>query len=277
MTGIQGINFDNQTVTAKDHGQIYHCLISDGKVSGCTITKTATSLTIAKGYMMVGGRLIKLASAQTLTVTTPASIGFVRIVVSINLQNTATQSTFNQVTLRTEFNTSVAGFPALTKQDINGTGTLYEYEYCIYNASTSGIGTVKKSPEQAKVDLSSLGTVTTEMGGTGRTTLPVGGVLFGNGTNPVSYASPGAAGTVLVSNGANTAPSFKNITVLGTVTTGVWQGTAIAMNKGGTGATNGEDGLKNLLAAGATVLSVYQYGNTLPTPGLAGRLFFKTI
>lgn len=48
----------------------------------------------------------------------------------------------------------------------------------------------------------------------------------------------------------------------------------ISMSKGGTGATNGYTGLKNLLAAGSTVLSSYQYGDTLPAAGIAGRIFF---
>lgn len=48
----------------------------------------------------------------------------------------------------------------------------------------------------------------------------------------------------------------------------------ISMDKGGTEATSGDVGLKNLLAAGSTILSSYQYGNTLPSDTTAGRLFY---
>lgn len=51
----------------------------------------------------------------------------------------------------------------------------------------------------------------------------------------------------------------------------------VEMDRGGTGATNGADGLKNLFAAGATVLSANQYGDTLPSPGTPGRVFFKKV
>ncbi len=51
----------------------------------------------------------------------------------------------------------------------------------------------------------------------------------------------------------------------------------ISVSKGGTGATNGATGLKNLLASGNTVLSSYQYGDTLPAAGNAGRIFFKKV
>ena len=49
------------------------------------------------------------------------------------------------------------------------------------------------------------------------------------------------------------------------------------IENGGTGATDGATGLANLFAAGDTVLSSYQYGDTLPEAGIAGRIFFKRV
>ena len=52
----------------------------------------------------------------------------------------------------------------------------------------------------------------------------------------------------------------------------------ISMSKGGTGATNGSDGLKNLLAAGPMILKEgAQYGDVLPDPGIPGRIFFLRV
>lgn len=51
----------------------------------------------------------------------------------------------------------------------------------------------------------------------------------------------------------------------------------LPMVNGGTNASNGADGLANLLADGKTVLSSYQYGDTLPEAGTVGRIFFKKI
>lgn len=51
----------------------------------------------------------------------------------------------------------------------------------------------------------------------------------------------------------------------------------VEMENGGTGADNGAEGLKNLFAAGATVLSSHQYGDTLPAAGTPGRIFFKKV
>lgn len=51
----------------------------------------------------------------------------------------------------------------------------------------------------------------------------------------------------------------------------------ITVAKGGTGSTNGATGLKNLFAAGNTILSSYQYGTSLPAAGNKGRIFFKKV
>lgn len=51
----------------------------------------------------------------------------------------------------------------------------------------------------------------------------------------------------------------------------------VPITKGGTGSSSGATGLKNLFAAGATILSSHQYGDTLPTAGTKGRIFFKKV
>lgn len=51
----------------------------------------------------------------------------------------------------------------------------------------------------------------------------------------------------------------------------------VEVNNGGTGATDGATGLKNLFAAGYTVVSPYQYGDTLPDAGMQGRIFYKKV
>ena len=51
----------------------------------------------------------------------------------------------------------------------------------------------------------------------------------------------------------------------------------VPITNGGTSASNGATGLKNLFASGATVLSIHQYGDTLPDAGTVGRIFFKRL
>lgn len=51
----------------------------------------------------------------------------------------------------------------------------------------------------------------------------------------------------------------------------------VPITSGGTNASDGATGLKNLFADGVTVLSSYQYGDTLPEAGTVGRIFFKKL
>lgn len=51
----------------------------------------------------------------------------------------------------------------------------------------------------------------------------------------------------------------------------------ISVTNGGTNASDGSTGLKNLFASGVTVLSPYQYGDELPAAGTKGRIFFKRL
>ena len=77
--------------------------------------------------------------------------------------------------------------------------------------------------------------LTVANGGTGVSTIATNGILYGNGTSALQVASA-AANSVLTTNGSNV-PSLSttlpttvqgNITQVGTIGTGVWQGTAIA-------------------------------------------------
>lgn len=51
----------------------------------------------------------------------------------------------------------------------------------------------------------------------------------------------------------------------------------VPIEKGGTNAANGQDGLKNLLASGAMILSAHQYGESFPSGPVEGQIFFKKV
>ena len=65
----------------------------------------------------------------------------------------------------------------------------------------------------------------------------------------------------------------------GVMTTAMWSNDAgaIRMEKGGTGATNGAEGLKNLFASGYTILSPKQVGYEVPSDLPEYGLFFKVV
>lgn len=112
-----------------------------------------------------------------------------------------------------------------------------------------------------QTSITTLGTVTTgtwnasaigaAYGGTGLTTIAANGIMQGNGTSAVSTIPPGAAGTVLVSDGTAasfdtldnsslSAGTYTNITGVGTLTAGTLGSgfTTVSVALGGTGQTS---------------------------------------
>lgn len=70
-------------------------------------------------------------------------------------------------------------------------------------------------------------------GGTGQTSWTTGDLLYASGTNTLAKRGIGSSGQALVVSGG--VPTWASITTLGTIATGVWNGTAIGATYGGTG------------------------------------------
>ena len=143
-SSIHGINFDNQTVTAKDHGRLFECCIEDGILSGCELSFSGTALTVTPGYFLVAGREMKL-TANAAVVIDGATSGYARVLISIDLTQTSTSSDFEQAAFTVEYAAEVSGFSALTQDDVNGTGTLYEFPLCVAALGSSGIASIYSS------------------------------------------------------------------------------------------------------------------------------------
>ena len=125
-SSIHGVNFDNQTVTAKDHGHLFHCVIVDGIMSGCELSFSGTSLVITPGYLLIGGREMKL-TANTTVIVSGSTTGFARVLITIDLTKAATADTFEQADFQIQYANTATGFSALNQEDINRTGTTYQF------------------------------------------------------------------------------------------------------------------------------------------------------
>lgn len=118
------------------------------------------------------------------------------------------------------------------------------------------------------------GTLAVANGGTGATSLTDGGVLLGSGTGAITATAVLGDGEILIGDGSGDPSvldvgSSSAITILGTVATGVWQGTTVAVGYGGTGATSLTDG-GVLLGSGSgaiTAMSVLADGEMIVGDG----------
>lgn len=304
-SNIQGINFDNQIVTAKDHGRLYQCLITDGVMVGCTLSFSGTALNITPGYFMVAGRQMKLSANTTVTVDGESS-GYARVLLEIDLSEVATADTFEQAYFKVEYASAVSAFSGLTQDDINSSGTRYQFVFCILTMGTSGISSIYATAATAAVHIP---LITTDMiaasavssgkiasnavtagklatGAVETAKLADGAVTeakLGIGSVTNGKIGAGAVTTDKIADGDVTTDKIADANVFTAkladkaVTTAKLADGAVTIVKGGTGSSNGATGLKNLLAAGATILSANQYGASLPAAGTAGRIFFKKV
>lgn len=109
----------------------------------------------------------------------------------------------------------------------------------------------------------------------GTYTLPVATQTTLGGVKPVSATSAMTQDVGVTSDGRLvTNPSPKEVPAHSHDASTITSGT-LPIARGGTGSDQGYVGLKNLLASGDMILSAYQYGDSLPTPGVPGRIFFK--
>ena len=133
-----GVTFEKQIFSSLGDGAFQQFLVADGILRGLDMSYNGSTLTLGAGYLMAAGRLI--GNDAALPVTVPASSGYARVVLAIDLTATATESAFDQIAIRVEQASSATDFPALTQGDINGgTDTTYEIALAIVQTSASGI------------------------------------------------------------------------------------------------------------------------------------------
>jgi hypothetical protein len=122
----------------------------------------------------------------------------------------------------------------------------------VWVQSSSSSSVTVTSPLTKVGSVISLGTVPATLGGTGLTTLTQYGVMLGNGTGNVAFASPGTSGLPLLSTGASSNPAFGQLSLTAGVT-------------GTLPVTNGGTGTATALTAGSVVFAgasgVYSQNN----------------
>ena len=125
---IKGIVFDNQAVTAKDHGRLFEKAFDDGVISGCTLSINENTLNISAGFFICAGRLMKINSNEAIALS---GSGYIRVKVVIDTSQASSAETFRQASFAAENADSISGFSNLQKDDINGSSAgIYEYAFC---------------------------------------------------------------------------------------------------------------------------------------------------
>ena len=182
----RGVTFADQAVTPADDAIVRRAILPDGILAGCEISYSGSTLTMAAGFLLACGRTFQNVSAQNWAVV-DATSGYARLVLTIDLTKTATESVFKQIESTVEYATSQDGFLDLQQDDINLSGIRYQIEVCKMSLGTGGItgiiSQIEKSEAGAGLNFKVVGGLTQPTGLKGnpiwvKTDQPIGNWYF---------------------------------------------------------------------------------------------------
>lgn len=132
---IRGITFSEQTFYSKDFAHYMNFFLNGGCgiTKGCSITQDGTKVTIGTGYFVAHGRLMNVEEAEVVDATKGFESGYNRIVYEIDLSKENTIIDFKQGYIK------VLQTESLTQEDLDGTGTVYQFPLCHFQWSGAAI------------------------------------------------------------------------------------------------------------------------------------------
>lgn len=144
MSKILGSFFSKQPVPSSALGAFAASTLGDGIVTGCEVSYSGNMLSISRGHLIAGGRLMEVPSEISVSLSGSVT-GYGRVIIQIDLTKTATKTEFEQVDILTDYSTTLTGFGTLTQQNINLDGTLYQMPFCVCSLGSGGITGIVES------------------------------------------------------------------------------------------------------------------------------------
>lgn len=148
---FRGVTFANQNVTPSDDAVVMRHTLTDGILTGCDMTYSDDILTMDAGYLIVFGRLIHRPVVEDWVINDRTS-GYARVVMTIDLSRAATVEVFDQVNVSIDYADSTSDFPALTKEDINAAGSMYQTVLAVVSLGVGGITGIQSQIGTSRVE-----------------------------------------------------------------------------------------------------------------------------
>ncbi len=222
-----GINFNaNGQMTPLVRFTAAPYAMNADKVHGLTVTDTTGTLTVANGKTVSFADAFSTSGAFPMTLTATASTTATLPSGTITIADLATAQTLTNKTIGSTglvFSGATTDMTTATGEDL--TLTAAGVGVISLNDSVSVTGTSLTATSATTVTLGSTGTDTITIGNGGADTITIGNVA----STGVSITDDNWG---ITSAGAAT---FAGITSAGTISAGIWQGTAIGAQYGGTG------------------------------------------
>lgn len=133
---LAGYTYDSQLFTSEAFRKFQNEFIDGncGVLDGMSVTTTNTTATIADGWAIIKGGLLREQGGTTLSLT---NNGYYIVALQIDLSQTNTETDFNQgsfVVLR-----GTNDYPTLIQQDLTAGGTIYQMGLAKFQKTDNGI------------------------------------------------------------------------------------------------------------------------------------------
>lgn len=140
MGTIRGCTFNLQQMTSADRAHESY-IQNGGRLGiskGCELSYSGNDISITSGYINVYGRLTEIEGTYTITADDVNSgTVYEALVYTIDLTKTNTQAVFNQGYF--EILTDNSDYPALTQENLDDGGEVYQFLMAQFTVSQSGI------------------------------------------------------------------------------------------------------------------------------------------
>ena len=106
-----------------------------GVTLGCEIARDTENIMIGEGYFFIQGGLFRETTGTANEI--PSDAGYYKLVYEIDLSKTNTKEQFNQGSYK--FVKALGNYPALTQQDLDNGGTIYQLPFAQFRITEQGL------------------------------------------------------------------------------------------------------------------------------------------
>ena len=140
---LNGLTLDKRNNTSVNWRSILKALTAaDGYLTGCDINFTSNTITC--------GTVVQNEGAETIDATPNVSNGFARLKLVVDLTQEASASDSAQTYWAVDYS-ATEPLPALTQEDITGSGSIYEMEVAVFTVSGGSLTAISKQMKKAGI------------------------------------------------------------------------------------------------------------------------------
>lgn len=135
---FKGITFSGQNVTPKNDGALYNAHYGDGVLNGCAMALSGNNLAVQSGHLVACGRVCQVDGATNVDLSGRSiTNGYIQVILNYDTTRPAGNQWFTSLV-----ESATTTFPALTQNDINLSGTLYQIQLAVVQVTGGSLSNI---------------------------------------------------------------------------------------------------------------------------------------